>query len=202
MLKHAYEPCTFSVPDSVQFRLAQHADMAAINRLHDVMWHQAHRGFAPHQIVGSPETARSLWPNDAHGVKMIAEQDGEIIGFGVGGPAQDAQLHADTEIHALYVSPSLRFRGIGSALLMSLARQLTKMLGAERAGLWISALHVGSVAFARALGAEVERRTAVQHAITSGSLLTGNPRLALVWHDINQLAYKPKCQPVRLVREL
>lgn len=194
MLNYIHESYTHLPPASVSFRIAQDIDLPVIDKLHDTMWHQVHRGFAPHQIEGSPEYARSLWPKGPLGVRMIAEQGGEIIGFGVGGPAQTIEPHADTEIHALYIQPSLRFRGIGTALLMSLAQQLAIQSGAQRTGLSISAIHVGAVAFARALGAVVKQRAAAQLAITNGNLLAGNPTLALVWNDINQLAYQAQTQ--------
>lgn len=188
----AFESFITPATATLTFRPAMQRDNPEIARLHDAVWHEGHRGLSPAQISGSPEDERSLWPQDGSGIRMVAERGGELVGFAIGGPARDPLLKADTEIQALCIRPGLRFRGIGAALIAALAQRLAMVLGARQAGVWISAVNVAAVAFARALGAVVERKTAVSHAIASGNLLTGSPRLALVWHDIDTLAFHAK----------
>ena len=173
----------------VKIQPALRADMPAIAQLHDEVWHEVHRGLAPTQIDGSCEDERSRWSQDERSVQLVAKLGDKIVGFGIAGPARDPLLQANAEIQALCVHPSVRFRGIGTALSTALAQRLAVVFGAQQqAGVWISGLNVAAVAFARALGAVVEQKSVIRHAISNGGLLTSRLQLALVWDHIEELA--------------
>jgi L-amino acid N-acyltransferase YncA len=59
---------------------------------------------------------------------LVAEHDGEVVGFARIGPSSDRAVYAGIGEHAVYVSPAARGAGIGRALLAALAEE------AERRG--------------------------------------------------------------------
>ncbi|MFC0220612.1 GNAT superfamily N-acetyltransferase [Pseudochelatococcus lubricantis] len=188
MLENMFDPIGAPGAAKVIVRSATVADGPAMARLHDNVWREMNCGLLPAQIAGTPESERGAWSQAPGGARLVAEYRGEVVGLCVGGLARDPLLHADAEIQGVYVRHGFRFRGIGARLVSALARRLS-FCGASCTGVWISAVNVAAVAFARALGAAVEGRAAIiRHALEEGALLAGRPRLALVWRDIDALA--------------
>ena len=70
---------------------------------------------------------------------LLAERDGDIVGFGWMKPAADDYLDAsvDSEITGMYVHPSAAGSGIGSQLYDRLER-LAREQGSSSIGLWSS----------------------------------------------------------------
>jgi putative acetyltransferase len=70
---------------------------------------------------------------------VVAEQDGEIVGFGWMKPDADDYLQStvDGEITALYVHPSVAHQGVGTRLYTEL-EGTARQDGVESLGLWAS----------------------------------------------------------------
>jgi L-amino acid N-acyltransferase len=82
---------------------------------------------------------------------LVAEADGETLGFASFGPFRDRPAYARTVEHSVYVAAAARGRGIGRLLLDALVaeaggRGLHTMIGG------IDASNAGSLAFHRAAG--------------------------------------------------
>ena len=52
-------------------------------------------------------------------VTLVAEVDGEVLGFAMLGPSRDEDTPEAAELYALYVQPERRWTGLGSALLVA-----------------------------------------------------------------------------------
>lgn len=82
---------------------------------------------------------------------LVAEADGETLGFASFGTFRDRPAYARTVEHSVYVAAAARGRGIGRRLLDALieaarARELHAMIGG------VDAANQGSLAFHRAAG--------------------------------------------------
>lgn len=62
--------------------------------------------------------------------RVVAEADGELIGFAVVGPQRDPESPTELELYAVYVREAWHGTGVGQALLES-------VLGDRAASLWV-----------------------------------------------------------------
>jgi ribosomal protein S18 acetylase RimI-like enzyme len=111
-------------------------DAEAVARVHIATWQVAYAGILPQegldQLSGEPAARqvkfhRSFPP-------IVAEADGEIVGFVSVGRANDED--ADGELYAIYVHPDHWDRGFGRDLLLAGEERLRE-LGHEHAVLWV-----------------------------------------------------------------
>jgi GNAT superfamily N-acetyltransferase len=68
----------------------------------------------PERIATWAERIRAQAPG---GVSLVAEKEGEVVGFAVLLPSRDEDVPEAAELLGLYVDPSLRFTGIGAVLI-------------------------------------------------------------------------------------
>lgn len=89
-------------------------------------WQSAYQGLMPQSFLDAlsvtkdAERRRSLFSARARDdvVNLVAEQDGEIVGWAAYGPYRDGEVRtADAELYAIYVAPGRYGGGIGQALL-------------------------------------------------------------------------------------
>jgi len=104
-------------------------DADAIERVRTDTWRDTYRGLLPDSLLdglGYDATRRravvaALPP---HQFVLVAEQDGTVVGFCIGGPSRSPDDQFAGEVYAIYVLPERHGRGIGRALLEAAAKEL------------------------------------------------------------------------------
>ena len=110
----------------------------------------------------------------------LAERDGAIVGFGSSGPQRDASLPHSGEIYAIYVLQSAQRRGVGRALMATLARDLLAHDHASGA-LWVLEGNLPARRFYETLGGqEIARREERRDGFTDVGVAYG-------WSDLKIL---------------
>lgn len=117
-------------------------DRVAEIRVHG--WQSAYEGLMPASYLDAlsvtEETERHrarFLRRDGNVVNLVAEHDGEIVGWACHGPYRDGEvLTADAELYAIYVAPGRYGCGIGHALLQESVRRCATA-GHDRALLWV-----------------------------------------------------------------
>jgi GNAT superfamily N-acetyltransferase len=122
-------------PDGVTLRWATVADAAAGARLHLACWREAYgplvdRGLLEAQLA-DPASWTERWREQIPRVpRLLAERDGELVGFAVAGPGRGDAPPAPLELYAAYVRAACYGTGLGRAL-------VDRVLGAGPAYLWV-----------------------------------------------------------------
>jgi ribosomal protein S18 acetylase RimI-like enzyme len=115
----------------VSVRIATPDDADAIERVRTDTWRATYRGLIPDRVLdalgydGSRRRQHmARMPLQPDRFVLVAEHDGEVVGFANGGPSRvDDKAHPG-EIHAIYVLPSHQGHHHGTSLLSSAAREL------------------------------------------------------------------------------
>ncbi|WP_040166458.1 GNAT family N-acetyltransferase [Microbacterium gorillae] len=126
---------------TVTYRTPGPADAAALADLHVGTWREAYSHLLPEEFFSDAWLAgrRKMWdhvlshPQDDVTV-LVAEQDGELVGFAWAGPAVDVGETAsprDRHLYAIYVRAAHYGTGIGQTL-------LDDTLGSGPAQLWVA----------------------------------------------------------------
>jgi len=110
-------------------RTATPDDADAIERVRTDTWRAAYRGLLPDLVLdrlGYDGRRRRLGmaAMGADRFALVAEHDGEVVGFCYGGPARVSDDAHPGEIYAVYVLPAHQGHGHGSALMRAGAREL------------------------------------------------------------------------------
>lgn len=117
-------------------RLAEAPDAEGLGRCHLACWREAYTGLVDADRLDAVLTRlderverwRRILAEPAG--QLLAEHDGEVVGFASAGPGRDADLDLGTELYALYVRQVWWGSGLGHRLLQS-------ALGEEDAYLWV-----------------------------------------------------------------
>jgi GNAT superfamily N-acetyltransferase len=118
-------------------RPAVSGDAEAIARVHVRGWQQAYAHvFAQADLAalsaeGRIESARDLIGSP---VAVVAEREGELLGFAFAGPSRDEVSVA--ELYSIYVDPSAWGTGLGRGLILEVERRL-RQLQYRQAELWV-----------------------------------------------------------------
>lgn len=118
-------------------RDARSDDVEAIARVQVRSWQHAYAHvFAEDDLAGislerRKESAREALSSP---VSLVAERDGEVLGFAFAGPSRDTDDFA--ELYSIYVEPGAWGTGLGRALILEVERQLREQ-GFEDAELWV-----------------------------------------------------------------
>lgn len=126
-------------------RRAKVDDTRAIARIRVEGWRVAYAGLLDAGMLAAldPErearVRRARW--DAHhadprGAELVAEVDGETVGWAVTGPARESDAVRHGELYALYVHPSGWSTGVGHALMVA-AEDALRGAGFRHALLWV-----------------------------------------------------------------
>jgi ribosomal protein S18 acetylase RimI-like enzyme len=125
----------------VTVRPATVADAPAMGRLVVRAWRAAYRGHMPDDYLDGlrAEDRAAYWDGalrreGRRGVALVAERDGEVVGFAALGPSPDPE--GAGELYAINVDPDHWGTGAGRALLEAAQAELDRMGFAELV-LWV-----------------------------------------------------------------
>jgi GNAT superfamily N-acetyltransferase len=130
--------------NGVVVRPAKIEDARAIATIRIQTWHAAYRGLIPDDVMDrfdiDRETERRTvhWDArhaDPQSAELIADVDGEQVGWAAVGPSRDAETDGWGEVYALYALPAHWSTGVGHALLVE-AERFLRSAGFRRAHLW------------------------------------------------------------------
>lgn len=108
-------------------------DAEAVARVHVETWRTAYaHALSPEGLAGLSVTHRAELHRRSPPV--VAEVDGELVGFVSVGPGTDADT--DGELYAIYVLPDHWGSGVGRAL-MEAGEERLRELGHQHAVLWV-----------------------------------------------------------------
>jgi ribosomal protein S18 acetylase RimI-like enzyme len=126
-------------------RAAEHADAEAIATVHVAAWQATYRGglLPDAYLDGLQVSDRTVaWkrtlaaPPPARAARLVAEEQGRIVGFCVVGPERGVDDPDRGEVHVLNVHPDAWGRGTGAALLTEGTTRLREA-GFAEAVLWV-----------------------------------------------------------------
>lgn len=107
-------------------------------------WQSAYKGLTPQSYLDrlsvtedAARRRRNFEQGDGTIVNLVAERDGEVVGWACHGPYRDGEADArDVELYAIYVHPDLFGQGVGRALLRESAAR-GAAAGHARMLLWV-----------------------------------------------------------------
>lgn len=129
---------------SVLIRLAVPSDAARLGEVHVAAWQWAYRGLMPDDLLDNlrPRSRARLWsmwledPDNGFQA-VVAEVDGEIVGFASCGASTDDDVPDDAvELLAIYLLRPHVGSGIGSQLLEAI-EEMWRGAGSKFATLWV-----------------------------------------------------------------
>jgi len=126
----------------VEVRSAQRHDLPAIALVRALTWQAAYAGLVPDDVLAplTEPAERDAWVDrvaaDGSTTCVLAEADGDLIGFCAYGAEREATTPWRGEIYALYVQPQRWRTGAGSALLHTAIDDLAER-GDEAVSLWV-----------------------------------------------------------------
>lgn len=120
------------------------ADCDRVSEIRIRGWQNAYRGLMPQPFLDAlsvSEDAERRRARFGQGggdvVNLVAEQDGQILGWAAHGPYRDGEVRTqDAELYALYVDARRYGSGLGHALLQESVRRCTAA-GHPRMLLWV-----------------------------------------------------------------
>jgi ribosomal protein S18 acetylase RimI-like enzyme len=125
----------------VTVRRATVADTPGMGRVHVRAWRTAYRGHMPDDFLDGlrAEDRAAYWEaalarDDWPGVVLVAEHDGEVVGFAALGPSPNPE--GAGELFAINVDPAHWGSGAGRALLEAAQDELAR-LGFAETVLWV-----------------------------------------------------------------
>ncbi len=127
-------------------RHAEAADSSRIAQIHIASWQSAYAGLLPDDYLagldGELEQRIAQWEDwlskgSDQRLVLVAEDEGELVGFAHAGPAGDRDLDGEAgEIYAIYLHPDHVGHGWGKRLMSGIEEYL-RAAGFERAALWV-----------------------------------------------------------------
>jgi ribosomal protein S18 acetylase RimI-like enzyme len=168
----------------VLIRRAETEDAAGIAHVQVASWRTTYAGIVPEPFLATMNeregTARwKLLVNDGNDV-FVAEREGRIVGFAIGGASRDRVEGCDAELYAIYLLEAVQRTRIGTDLLHELARALSGR-GFASMDVWVLAENPAKGFYART-GA---------HYAAAKEIEIGGARLeehAYVWPDLRAMA--------------
>jgi ribosomal protein S18 acetylase RimI-like enzyme len=111
-----------TLPAGVVLRRATPADAEAGAALHVASWRDAYGPYVDgalleHRLADTDRWVRAWREQLVSGLpRVVAEADGELVGFAVAGPSRDEPPVAPTELYAIYTRAAWWGSGLGQAL--------------------------------------------------------------------------------------
>ena len=159
--------------------------------MHHSSWETTYRGLFPDELLddsdmdvraANRERMIREFPSDRF--YLVAESDGEIVGFCTGGPARDAA--EDAEVYAIYLLKQHQGRGIGRELLRESVRRFVER-GMRNMLIWVLRENAGGRAFYERLGGRADREK--QDSVGApGRLRHEITEVGYVWDDVSTVA--------------
>jgi len=114
-------------------------DAGAIARIHVDTWRVAYAGIVPDAFLAklSEEQRIQSWQDqltDGRTMTLVAEKEGQVIGWASGGASRDPDAHGEAEIYAIYLSSAHWGCGVGRELMAMMEETLPDHQGAT---LWV-----------------------------------------------------------------
>ena len=163
------------------------ADAAGTARVHALSWKSAYRGIVPDDFLEAIDVdawaerhRRSMVEDPQDFVSYVAELEGEIVGWALGGPNRDSALGFSAELFTLYLLPEYVRQGIGRRLVRAVAESLVE-LGFGSLVLWVLADNRPARQFYEAMGGQYVAEK--QYPIGGVSLV----EVAYGWDDLKTL---------------
>ncbi|KUL25105.1 GNAT family N-acetyltransferase [Streptomyces regalis] len=130
--------------DGILIRPMTQADCDRVAEIRIGGWQSAYQGLVPQSYLDALDVTQDAERRRAHlsqadgsVVNLVAERDGEVVGWVCHGPYRDGEVRTeDAELYALYVDPGRYGDGIGHALLQESVRRCTAA-GHARMLLWV-----------------------------------------------------------------
>ncbi|MFF4048245.1 GNAT family N-acetyltransferase [Streptomyces chartreusis] len=130
--------------DRIRIRPMTSADCDRVAEIRIGGWRSAYQGLIPQSYLDALDVAQDaerrrgyFAQGDASVLDLVAERDGEIVGWACHGPYRDGEMRTeDVELYAIYVDPGRYGTGIGHALLQESVRRCTAA-GHPRMLLWV-----------------------------------------------------------------
>lgn len=112
-------------------RLAVPGDARGIAKVQVESWNTTYPGIVPKSYLDSLDVKKreKIWKQAAANQPLyVAELDGEIVGFAIGGENRDKDTYPefDGELYAIYSFKKVHGQGIGRALFESAVRNLAE----------------------------------------------------------------------------
>jgi ribosomal protein S18 acetylase RimI-like enzyme len=170
--------------EMASIRTATQEDAPSIARVQIETWRTNYRGIvADAYLAGLDVEQRTIrWREhlESHDRVLVAEQGCEVVGFISGGAIRESLDGYDAELYAIYLLLKTQRRGIGTTLLIELARRLVDD-GFERMAAWVLQANA-AVRFYERSGAVCV--AAKEREIGGASL----PLAAYGWPDLKRIA--------------
>jgi GNAT superfamily N-acetyltransferase len=140
-------------------RPAEVRDAEAIAAVHVTAWNETYRGIMPDTILDrlNVEERTKAWAariptfEEFRQTVMVADEDGEIVGFAGCGPARKDSLGSDGEIYMINMLNRAKRRHTGAKLMRAMADALESWRF-QMAGLWVLEKNLPARAFYARLG--------------------------------------------------
>ena len=129
---------------TVVVRRATVEDARSIATIRVETWRAAYQGLIADEVLDrldiDRETERRVthWDDrhaDPQATELIAEVDGEAVGWAAAGPSRDGETPEWGEVYAIYALPGHWSTGVGHALMLG-AERFLRSAGFRRAHLW------------------------------------------------------------------
>ena len=122
-------------------RVATPDDADAIERIRTDTWRATYRGLLPDELLDrlgydGTERRSAMARMSSERFALVAEHDGVVVGFCLGGPSRVASVTHPSEIYAIYVLPEHQGHGHGSALMRAAASECLRR-GWRGATVWV-----------------------------------------------------------------
>lgn len=171
----------------VVIRYAEIRDADSIGRVQAESWRSTYRGIVPDgylDAINDEEWSQRQRQNLADApddvVSLVAETEGRVVGWVVGGPNREPHPDYTGELYAIYLLPDHQRRGIGLELTVAIARWLVGR-AMDSMVLWVLAENHGARRSYERLGGQHCGERQVQ--IGDASLL----EVAYGWDEVRSL---------------
>ena len=151
-------------------RLAETKDAAGIASVHVKVWQTAYRGmisdtYLQELSVADRETGWNKRLADKSIITLLAEEDGNTVGFITGGKSRDTDNPPSiAEVYSIYINENYWRRGIGSALVGQMVERMRR-LGFKEVILWELSANAAARVFYEKLKMQAEDGKVRQIAI-------------------------------------
>lgn len=126
------------VGDRFEVRAARQHDTADVARIHVEAWRDAYAALLPAEYLArlDPRIEAARWSRASRVEStLVADAQGEVVGYAIIGPARKDRAPPAGEVYALYVETDWREQGVGRALIAS-AFDLFRRRGLGAAVIW------------------------------------------------------------------
>ncbi len=147
-------------------RRATADDAEAIAWVPVASWRATYAGLVPDEFLAalSVEQRAARWRQavapERQSYLVVAEDEGAVIGFAVGGPEREGDATYTGELYAIYLLAEQKGRGVGRALVKEIARELQRR-GLSSMLVWVLAENPARK-FYEALGGQYVREKEIE----------------------------------------